>query len=87
MNPIHAHFAHFHPNVIMVFGALLLFGVAGGMIANRIKWMPTITAFMLLGAPTSEGKGCFFIFGCGQKSELLDLTLYPVGLRVGFFCA
>jgi Kef-type K+ transport system membrane component KefB len=36
-------------NILLVFGICLMFGVLGGMIANRITWMPTITAFMLLG--------------------------------------
>ncbi|MDX9689985.1 MAG: peptidase [Proteobacteria bacterium] len=36
-------------NTLIVFGSSLLFGVLGGMLANRIKWMPTITAFMILG--------------------------------------
>lgn len=39
----------FEPNALMVFGLLLLCGVLGGMMANRIKWMPTITAFMIVG--------------------------------------
>lgn len=39
----------FQPNAILVFGMLLMFGVLGGMIATRLKWMPTITAFMILG--------------------------------------
>lgn len=36
-------------NVTVVFGLCLLFGVLGGILANRLSWMPTITAFMLLG--------------------------------------
>lgn len=36
-------------NKILVFGLCLLFGVLGGIMANRLKWLPTITAFMLLG--------------------------------------
>lgn len=37
------------PNTLVVFGVFLLFGVLGGLIASRIRWLPTITAFMLLG--------------------------------------
>lgn len=36
-------------NTLLVFGLCLVCGVAGGMAANRIAWMPTITAFMILG--------------------------------------
>jgi len=36
-------------NTLLVFGLCLVCGVAGGMVANRISWMPTITAFMMLG--------------------------------------
>lgn len=36
-------------NTLLIFGLCLVCGVAGGMVANRISWMPTITAFMLLG--------------------------------------
>lgn len=36
-------------NITLMFGVFLMFGVLGGILANRIKWMPTITAFMLLG--------------------------------------
>ena len=36
-------------NITLIFGVFLMFGVLGGILANRIKWMPTITAFMLLG--------------------------------------
>lgn len=36
-------------NTLLIFGLCLVCGVAGGMVANRISWMPTITAFMILG--------------------------------------
>ncbi|MDE1152668.1 MAG: hypothetical protein PW788_09040 [Micavibrio sp.] len=42
-------FSALHANTTLVFGLFLLCGVCGGMVATRIKWMPTITAFMLLG--------------------------------------
>lgn len=84
MNPIHAHFAHFHPNVIMVFGALLLFGVAGGMIANRIKWMPTITAFMLLGTLIGpDGAGLISKTMLSESAALVDIALGLILYRLG----
>ena len=33
----------------LVFGILILLGVAGGILASRISWLPTITGFMLVG--------------------------------------
>ncbi len=38
-----------HPGPMLVFGIFLLFGVLGGIIANRISWLPTISSFMALG--------------------------------------
>lgn len=34
---------------MLVFGVFVLFGVLGGIIANRISWLPTISGFMALG--------------------------------------
>lgn len=41
--------ADFQANAMLIFGLFLLLGVFGGVLANRLSWMPTITAFMLLG--------------------------------------
>jgi len=49
MNGLLEHFDVFEPNGLIAFGALLMCGVFGGMLANRISWMPTITAFMMFG--------------------------------------
>lgn len=74
----------FHPNTIMVFGLLLMFGVAGGMIANRIKWMPTITAFMLLGVITGpHGLGLITKTMLSNSSVLIDLALGLILYRLG----
>lgn len=37
------------PNLLVVFGLILVVGIFGGMLAHRVSWMPTITAFMLVG--------------------------------------
>lgn len=44
-----SYFSTFEANTVLVFGLLLMFGVLGGMLAHRVRWMPTITAFMILG--------------------------------------
>lgn len=49
MELMHEIFSFQSMNITIVFGLCLLFGVLGGICANRMKWMPTITAFMLLG--------------------------------------
>jgi Kef-type K+ transport system membrane component KefB len=38
-----------HMNVMLVFGVLLAFGTLGGLLAARLRWLPTITGFMALG--------------------------------------
>jgi len=54
-----------------VFGLLLMLGVFRGLMANRIRWMPTITAFMLLGFLTGpHGLGLI------SKQMLADSTIF-----------
>jgi Kef-type K+ transport system membrane component KefB len=36
-------------NLMLVFGILLAFGTLGGLLAARVRWLPTITGFMALG--------------------------------------
>ncbi|MEO8248589.1 MAG: cation:proton antiporter [Burkholderiales bacterium] len=36
-------------NLLVAFGVLLAFGTLGGLLAARVKWLPTITGFMALG--------------------------------------
>jgi Kef-type K+ transport system membrane component KefB len=36
-------------NTLFVFGVLMMSGVFGAIIAHRVKWLPVITSFMLLG--------------------------------------
>ncbi len=45
-------------NLMLVFGILLAFGTLGGLLAARVRWLPTITGFMTLGlivGPTGLG--------------------------------
>ncbi len=37
------------PNLLIAFGVLLAFGTLGGLLAARVRWLPTITGFMALG--------------------------------------
>ncbi len=36
-------------NLLIAFGVLLSFGTLGGILAARLRWLPTITCFMALG--------------------------------------
>ncbi len=36
-------------NLLIAFGVLLAFGTVGGMLAARLRWLPTITGFMAFG--------------------------------------
>lgn len=76
-------------NITIVFGLCLVFGVLGGIIANRISWMPTITAFMLLGlvigpsgfemisAKTLKNAGVFIDIALGLILYDLGTMLHP----------
>ena len=36
-------------NLLLLFGVLLALGTLGGLLAARLRWLPTITSFMALG--------------------------------------
>lgn len=71
-------------NPMLVFGIALVFGVAGGIWANRIKWMPTITAFMLLGLLIGPN-GLHLISKpmLAQSSVLIDIALGLIMYKLG----
>jgi Kef-type K+ transport system membrane component KefB len=84
MDLIREQVGNFHPNTIMVFGVLLLFGVAGGLVANRVKWMPTITAFMTLGAIIGpHGLGLITKPVLSGSLVLIDIALGLILYRLG----
>lgn len=49
MEPLQDFLSMMSVNRVLIFGLCLFFGVLGGILANRVKWLPTITGFMLLG--------------------------------------
>jgi len=72
------------PNALIVFGASLLFGVLGGIIANRLRWMPTITAFMLLGFLIGpHGLGFVTVGMLHSSSFLIDIALGLILTKLG----
>jgi Kef-type K+ transport system membrane component KefB len=71
-------------NIFIVFGIFLLCGVLAGVVANRFRWMPSITAFMILGlliGPHVLGLiNKEVLFGSRVLVEIaLGLILYKLG--------
>lgn len=76
--------SNMHPGPLMVFGLFLLFGVLGGIIANRISWLPTISSFMALGFLIGPHGAGFITTDVLQEAEILPtiamgLILYKLG--------
>lgn len=83
MNPVTPSPLDFLPhglppmNVLLVFGMLLAFGTLGGLLAARVRWLPTITGFMALGLVVGPS-------GAGLLSrEALDGTKVLVDIALG----
>lgn len=72
------------PNALAVFGMFLLFGVLGGVVANRIRWLPTITAFMLLGLLIGpHGLGLITKAVLTNSYVLVDIALGLILYKLG----
>lgn len=76
-------------NTLFFFGFLLFCGALGGFLAHRVKWLPSITGFMLVGL--IAGPNVLGIFGhesLAQASIVVDialaLILYRLGLSLDF---
>lgn len=75
------------PNAIIVFGLLLLAGVIGGAAATRFKWIPTITALMIVGVIFGpHGAGIItkkMLYGSTILIDIaLGLILYKLGSMI-----
>lgn len=71
----------------MLFGVLLIFGTLGGLLAERVRWLPTITGFMLLGlliGPSGMGLlGTDALLNARVLVEIaLGLILFKLGTHV-----
>ncbi|MDD9900058.1 MAG: cation:proton antiporter [Alphaproteobacteria bacterium] len=81
---IEYYWTFIQPSPVLVFGILLMFGVMGGMIANRHKWMPTITAFMLLGLIIGpNGLGLINKKMMDASTILIDIALGLILYKLG----
>ncbi len=71
-------------NTLIVFGTFLMLGVTGGVIANRFHWMPTVTAFMLLGMLLGpSGLGIIGKQMMAASSMIIDIALGLILYKLG----
>ncbi|MCL4790896.1 MAG: cation:proton antiporter [Gammaproteobacteria bacterium] len=71
-------------NIMLVFGILLAFGTLGGLLAARLRWLPTITGFMALGliiGPT--GLGLLSQEALDGARVLVDIALGLILFKLG----
>jgi Kef-type K+ transport system membrane component KefB len=71
-------------NLMVVFGLLLAFGVLGGLLAARHRWLPTITGFMLVGlAVGPSGLGLLSHEALDGARVLVDVALGLILFKLG----
>ncbi len=71
-------------NALIVFGLLLAFGVLGGLLAARAKWLPSITGFLVLGmAVGPSGLGLLTSDALVNSRILVDIALGLILFRLG----
>jgi Kef-type K+ transport system membrane component KefB len=71
-------------NALAVFGLLLGCGAAGGYIAHRLDWLPSITGFMLVGfALGPSGLEVVSAETLAQSRVLVDIALGLILYRLG----
>ncbi len=71
-------------NLLLVFGALLAFGTLGGLLAARVRWLPTITGFMALGLVVGpSGAGLLSREALDGAKVLVDIALGLILFQLG----
>ncbi|MCB2020344.1 MAG: cation:proton antiporter [Burkholderiaceae bacterium] len=71
-------------NVLLVFGVLLSFGTLGGLLAARVRWLPTITGFMALGLIVGpSGVGLLSREALDGAQVLVDIALGLILFQLG----
>jgi Kef-type K+ transport system membrane component KefB len=72
------------PNALTVFGILLSFGVLGGLLAARARWLPSITGFMVLGLVIGpSGFGLLTGRALTESRVLVDIALGLILFKLG----
>ncbi len=71
-------------NVLLIFGVLLAFGTLGGLLAARVRWLPTITGFMALGLVVGpSGIGLLSREALDGAKVLVDIALGLILFQLG----
>ncbi|MEO8280579.1 MAG: cation:proton antiporter [Ideonella sp.] len=71
-------------NLLIAFGVLLAFGTLGGILAARLRWLPTITGFMALGLMIGpSGFGLLSRADLASARVLVDIALGLILFRLG----
>lgn len=71
-------------NLLVVFGILLAFGTLGGLLAARLRWLPTITGFMALGLIVGpSGLGLLSQQALEGARVLVDIALGLILFQLG----
>jgi Kef-type K+ transport system membrane component KefB len=71
-------------NAVTVFGLLLAFGVLGGLLAARARWLPSITGFMIVGVLIGpSGLGLLTPQAMLDSRMLVDIALGLILFRLG----
>ena len=71
-------------NTLIVFGLLLAFGVLGGMLAARVRWLPSITGFMAFGLIVGpSGAGLLSREALDGSRVLVDIALGLILFKLG----
>jgi Kef-type K+ transport system membrane component KefB len=71
-------------NLLLVFGALLAFGTLGGLLAARVRWLPTITGFMAVGLIVGpSGLGLLSPETLASARVLVDIALGLILFQLG----
>ena len=85
-----AHWTFFLPqgwpesNLMIVFGVLLAFGTLGGVLAARLRWLPTITGFMAFGLLIGpSGLGLLSTEALAGARPLVDIALGLILFKLG----
>jgi Kef-type K+ transport system membrane component KefB len=72
------------PNALTVFGIMLSFGVLGGLLAARARWLPSITGFMVLGLLIGpSGLGLLTTQALTDSKVLVDIALGLILFKLG----
>lgn len=85
-----AHWASFLPsawpemNLPIVFGVLIAFGALGGLLAERVRWLPSITGFMAVGLLVGpSGLGLLSPEDLREARVLVDVALGLILFKLG----